>query len=148
QSLSTALSWLRRLLEGSDRPPGTVLVTDRASVRLNPEMVSTDLAEFEAALRASSAGSEAERREGLARAMTLYRGELLPGFYENWVLGQREWLAETYFQALGRLVSLLEQVGDLPCALEYARQGVLADPLREEARRELMRLLAAAGQPE
>src|SRR5262249_23396228 len=63
QSLSTALSWLRCLLEASDRPPGTVLVTDRASVRLNPEMVSTDLAEFEAALRASSAGSEAERRE-------------------------------------------------------------------------------------
>jgi predicted ATPase/class 3 adenylate cyclase len=64
------------------------------------------------------------------------------------VLGQREWLAETYFQALGRLVTLLEREGDLPRALEYVRQGVLADPLREEGRRDLMRLLAAAGQPE
>jgi predicted ATPase/DNA-binding SARP family transcriptional activator len=148
-SLSMALSWLRRLLEGPGQLPGTVLITDRASVRLNPKVVSTDLAEFEAALHAASAaGSEVERREGLARAASLYHGELLPGFYESWVLGQREWLAETYFQALGRLVSLLEQAGDLPRALEYARQGVLADPLREEARRDLMRLLAATGQPE
>ena len=147
-SLSTALSWLRRLLEAPGQPPGTVVVTDRTSVRLNPEAVSTDLAEFEAALHAAAAGSEAERREGLARAVTLYRGELLAGSYESWVLGQREWLAETYFQALGRLVTLLEGEGDLPHALEYARQGVLADPLREEGRRDLMRHYAAAGQPE
>jgi predicted ATPase/class 3 adenylate cyclase len=147
-SLSTALTWLRRLLEGPGRPPGTVLVTDRASVRLNAEAVSTDLAEFEAALHAAAAGSEIERREGLARAVTLYRGELLAGSYESWVLGQREWLAETYFQAVSRLVALVEGEGDLPRALEYARQGVLADPLREEGRRDLMRLYAAAGQPE
>jgi predicted ATPase/DNA-binding SARP family transcriptional activator len=146
-SLSTSLSWLRRLLERPGVPPGTVLITDRASARLNPEAVSTDVAEFEAALHAA-AGSEAERREALSRAVALYRGELLPGCYEGWVLGQREWLAETYFQAVGRLVSLLEDLGDLPRALEYAQQGVLADPLREEGRRDLMRLLAAAGQPE
>jgi DNA-binding SARP family transcriptional activator len=37
-SLSTALSWLRRLLEGPDWLPGTVLVADRTSVQLNPAL--------------------------------------------------------------------------------------------------------------
>src|SRR5438128_1944605 len=37
QSLSTALSWLRHLLEGPGLPPGAVLLTDRAAVQLNPE---------------------------------------------------------------------------------------------------------------
>jgi DNA-binding SARP family transcriptional activator len=147
-SLSQALSSLRRQLEPAGVAPGTVLVANRASVRLNPAASTTDVAEFEAALHAAAAGSEAQRREGLARAVTLYRGELLASSYESWVLGQREWLAKTYFQAVGRLIGLLEQAGDLPRALEYARQGVLADPLREEGRRDLMRLYAAAGQPE
>jgi predicted ATPase/DNA-binding SARP family transcriptional activator len=148
-NLSRELSGLRQQLEPPGVPPGAVIVADRTAVRLNPEAVTTDVAAFEAALRtAERTSSPTERARHLAEAMEAYGGELLPGFYESWVLGQREWLAETYFQALGRLVTLLEQAGDLSRALEYARQGVLADPLREEGRRDLMRLLAAAGQPE
>jgi predicted ATPase len=64
------------------------------------------------------------------------------------VLEQREWLAESYFQALGELLAFLEQAGELHQALEHARRGVHIDPLREEARRDLMRLYAAVGQPE
>jgi DNA-binding SARP family transcriptional activator/regulation of enolase protein 1 (concanavalin A-like superfamily) len=147
-SLSQALSSLRHQLEPPGVPTGAVLVANRASVRLNPEAVTTDTEEFEAALHAAaSAGSHPERMRWLAQAVDLYRGELLAGYYENWVLEQREWLAESYFQALSQLLALLEQAGDLPHALEYARQGVLADPLREEARRDLMRLYAAVGQP-
>jgi predicted ATPase/DNA-binding SARP family transcriptional activator len=148
-SLSQALSSLRRQLEPAGVPPGTVLVTNRASVRLNPAAFTTDVAEFEAALHAAaSAGRDAERAVQLGRAVELYRGELLAGSYERWVLEQREWLAESYFQALGQLLALLEQAGDLPRALECARRGVLADPLREEARRDLMHLYATAGQPD
>jgi tetratricopeptide (TPR) repeat protein len=98
-SLSTALSSLRHLLEGTGLP-SSILVTDRASVRLDPEAVSTDVAEFEAALRAASAGSEPEQRKGLVRAVELYRGELLAGslwrfwqFRGYFAEGQR-WLEE------------------------------------------------------
>jgi predicted ATPase/DNA-binding SARP family transcriptional activator len=147
RSLSTALSWLRHLLEGPGVPPGTVLVTDRTSVRLNPEVVRTDVAELETALHAVASGKDAERREELTRAVALYRGELLPGFYESWVLGQRERLADLYFRAVRQLEALLEDAGELQRALEYARQGVSADPLREEAQYDLIRLLIAVGQP-
>jgi hypothetical protein len=107
-SLGPALSSLRRLLAGPDLPPGAALITDRTSVRLNPEAVSTDLAEFEAALHCAAAGRDGEQREGLQQAMSLHRGEYLAGYYESWVLEQRQWLAESYFQALDRHLRLLE----------------------------------------
>jgi predicted ATPase/DNA-binding SARP family transcriptional activator len=147
-SLSVALSSLRQQLEPPGVPAGAVLVADRASVCLNPAVVTTDVAEFEAALRsAERAGSRAERAESLTRAVDLYRGELLAGYYEEWLLSPREWLAERYFQALGQLIGLLEQSGEMSRALDFGQRGVSADPLREEAHRDLMRLYAAAGQP-
>lgn len=76
--LRQALSTLRRLLE----PPGAaeVLLADRQSLRLQPGTFSCDVSEFEAELAA--------RRYAAARA--LYRGELLPGHYDEWILDERQ----------------------------------------------------------
>src|SRR5262249_32671207 len=41
----------------------------------------------------------------------------------------------------------LERASEFERAVDHARHGVSADPLREEAHRDLIRLLAAAGQP-
>jgi len=49
----------------------------------------------------------------------LYQGELLPGHYEEWVFNERQRLAEACLDALGRLVHLWEQAGDLDRAVEY-----------------------------
>src|SRR5262245_45837189 len=49
--LRVALSALRRQLEPPGTAAGTVLAADRATVRLQPEAVTTDVAAFEAALR-------------------------------------------------------------------------------------------------
>src|SRR5438093_533531 len=59
----------------------------------------------------------------------------------------RDRLAEAYLQSLHQLVALLERAGDLDRALGYARRAVSADSLREEGHHDVMRLLAAAGQP-
>ena len=80
--------------------------------------------------------------------MELYRGELLPWRHEEWIPPERQRLAETYFQAVGELIRCLEERQEMARALDYARRAVSADPLREEAHRELIRLLIAAGQPE
>src|SRR5262249_46571809 len=117
-------------------------------VQLHPEAVTTDVGEFETALRrAATAGSGRERMLFLADAAELYGGELLPGYYDEWCLMERERLAETYLRTLHELVELLERPGHLDRALGYARRAVSADPLREEAYQDIMRLLAAAGQP-
>jgi predicted ATPase len=81
--LRHALSTLRVLLEPIGVLPGTTMQIDRDNVRLNAASVATDVAEFERCVRAGLHDD----------ARTLYRGELLPGFYDDWVLEERERLA-------------------------------------------------------
>lgn len=146
-SLSTALASLRRALEPPGVPPGAVLRTSRTTVELNADAVTTDVAAFEAVLKKATGPGDTRVRR-LTEAAAIYGGELLPGYVEDWVLQERAWLAERYFEALQQLLRSLEAAGDLECAVEYARQGVRADPLREEAQQELVRLLAASGRGE
>lgn len=53
-NLSNALSFLRHVLEPPGVPPGTVILADRASVRLNPAAVRVDVIEFESELDKAS----------------------------------------------------------------------------------------------
>src|SRR4051812_20914476 len=50
-NLSMALSALRSVLEPPGLPPASVIVADRSSLELNPESFTTDVGEFERALR-------------------------------------------------------------------------------------------------
>jgi predicted ATPase/DNA-binding SARP family transcriptional activator/class 3 adenylate cyclase len=147
-SLSVALSSLRNQFEPPGVPQGTVLRADRFSVGLNPATVTTDVAEFEQALKAAArADSALERTQHLTRAVELYHGPLLPGFYEAWILGEQERLSGLFLDAVGALVSHLEGLGDTRTALSHARHAVAVDPYREEGQQHLIRLLAADGQP-
>jgi DNA-binding SARP family transcriptional activator len=147
-SLRYALTLARRVLEPEGTPRGSILIADRASVQLNAGRITTDVAEFEAALQAAArAGSSEEGARWLARGVDLYRGELLAGYFDAWALQERGWLAERYFQALDRLIAHLEEAGDFPRALEYARRGASLDATREELHCALMRLYTSMGQP-
>jgi class 3 adenylate cyclase len=144
-----ALSSLRHQLEPPGVPQGAVLIADRNSVKLNPAAVTTDVAEFEAALQsAERTKSGIERIQHLTDAVELYRGPLLPDYYENWILLEGQRLAKSFFEALRELLTHLAQAGDVNRALRYALKGVSVDPLREEAHRDLMRLYVAASQPD
>jgi predicted ATPase/DNA-binding SARP family transcriptional activator len=148
RSLRQALSSLRAHLEPPGLPSGAVFLADRHTVRLRPEAVSTDVSAFEAALSAAKRAPEAiERAARLTEGVAQYRGALLAGYYHDWVLAEQERQAEAYFEALHALVLHLETVGDLREALQYARQGLCLDPLREEIQQDLIRLLAASGDP-
>jgi predicted ATPase/DNA-binding SARP family transcriptional activator len=146
--LSTALSSLRHQLEPPGVPRGAVMAADRASVRLKPAAVTTDVTEFEEALQhAERAHSSIEQEQSLLRALELYRGPLLSGYYEDWIPAEQERLAEQYVHVLRRLMAGAAEAGDLPRALDYGRRAVAAEPLREELHQDLMRLYAAGGQP-
>ncbi len=143
-SLRVALSSLRRQLETPGSPPNSVLFADHSQVQLNPLSFVTDIAEFNTALR--EAHYDAERRvELLTRAVELVRGELLPGYYEEWIAGERERLNDAYLGALRRLCQLLPSMGSSDAAIDYAHRAVIAAPFHEETHVALMKLYAATG---
>ena len=98
------LAQLRRQLEPESGDAGQTLKADNAHIWLDTGAVETDVAAFETGLkRARRAGGEAESEEALREAVTLYRGELLPGYYADWLLLERDRLASVYVEALQTL---------------------------------------------
>lgn len=83
--------------------------------------------------------------EGLAAAVTLYTGELLPEVYDDWIFFERERLRNLLFAGLERLTSHHQALGDYPRAAGYAAQILRHDPLREETSRLIMALHYQAG---
>lgn len=88
----------------------------------------------------------------LAQAATLYRGDLLQGFFLNshpfeaWALVERERLRCQALDALYRLADCAQFRGDYSLALAYAQRQMALDPLREEACCQAMQALACSGQ--
>jgi DNA-binding SARP family transcriptional activator len=108
-----------------------------------------DVAQFEEAVaqatQAESAGPIEQMLAALEQAANGYRGDLLPGFYEDWLLAERERLSGIYRNTLERLIHLLESQRAYKEAIEYAQQLIHHDPLYEDGYQTLMRLQALAG---
>ena len=98
-----------------------------------------DVQEFETALQ-NAAGVEA-----LEHAIALYRGELLPGVYDDWLLAERERLEREFTSALEKLIDGLQAQQAYRQAITYAQQLARHDPLREDTYRRLMELHALNG---
>jgi DNA-binding SARP family transcriptional activator len=73
------------------------------------------------------------------------RGDLLPGWYDDWVLLERERVRQLRLHALESLALRLVAVGRLADALEVAYEAVRAEPLRESAHRTVVRVHLAEG---
>lgn len=81
----------------------------------------------------------------LEAALELAEGELLPGLDDEWVLQARDAHTERVLEALTRLAAGAEADGSLSRAVTWTRRLVAADPLSEEAHRQLIRRLADSG---
>jgi DNA-binding SARP family transcriptional activator len=73
------------------------------------------------------------------------RGDLLPGWYDEWVLLERERLHQVRLHALEAAAERLAQARRHAEALEAAHLAVRAEPLRESAHRTLVRVHLAEG---
>ncbi len=98
-----------------------------------------DVAEFEAALH--HVGTSA----AIAHAAALYRGDLLPGCYDDWLIIERERLRQAFAQVLQHGITLHEAKRDYIAAISYAQRLVEHDPLHERAYQQLMWLHALNG---
>ena len=98
----------------------------------------TDVTTFDAAMRQGDTAS-------LETAVAVYRGALLEGCEEDWLLPERHGRAETYHRALETLAEDALATGRSEQALSYLRKLVATDPFRESAQRALMQALANVG---
>ncbi len=130
-SLRTALSGVRRSLG----PAASALVAGRDTVGLDPERLWVDAAEFEALVAA----------DRLEDALALSRGDLLGGIDDDWALQARDEHRDRLAWVLSNLADRAEDGGDGEAAVRLSRRRLALDPLSEEATRDLMRRLAAAG---
>jgi DNA-binding SARP family transcriptional activator len=146
--LKQTLYVLRQEIERAGFSPETLLIGGRADIRLNPESVEVDTATFVKLLKMAGQEPDPALREiVLAKASRLYQGELLPDFYEEWVIEDRRSLDNQYQKALNELIEVRETLGNLEGALTTARRLAEISPYMEGAHLAVMRLCAALGQP-
>jgi DNA-binding SARP family transcriptional activator len=138
-SLRQALALLRRDVPGFR----AALRAAGDAVALRPGWAGTDVAAFEAAAAAPDL---------LARAASLYRGELLAGLrlrsaaFDAWLLPER---ARLHGRAIAAMRALLDQEGgDAEERVALALRLLQLDPAQEEVHRAMIRLHARRGRHE
>lgn len=72
-------------------------------------------------------------------------GDLLPGWYDDWVLLERERLRQLRMHALEAVARRLADAGRYGDALQAAYAAMRAEPLRESAQRTVIRVHLAEG---
>src|SRR6266542_5623749 len=105
---------------------------------------SLDVADFAYALamvdEAERIANPAGLRAALEQAVNLYRGDLLPSCYDEWIAPERERLREQSLQVLERLIRLLEEQREYTAAIHYAQRLLRYDPRHEDTYLCLIRL--------
>jgi DNA-binding SARP family transcriptional activator len=112
------------------------------SLRLNPDVVTSDVADFESAIA----------RQNYLEAVRLYRGAFLDGFYlngcpefERWVEEHRAALGRKAERAIEALATRAGAAGDARQAAEWWLHLSLLRPLDSRITLELMQATVAAG---
>jgi TolB-like protein/DNA-binding SARP family transcriptional activator/Tfp pilus assembly protein PilF len=135
-SLDTALSALRREFRSE------ALFVGVATLHVNPEVLTSDLADYASALRSGDG----------ERAVALYTGPFLEGFalpdspdFERWMEAERGRRALAHARALGKFAAAAEARGDAVDAVRWHEARFAADPLDTSATLRLLTALANTG---
>jgi DNA-binding SARP family transcriptional activator len=133
---------LEQLLYSIRREAAADLVRGPDPLGLNPDVVATDLWEWETAMARRDAGA----------VVALYGGPFLDGFYlgesagfEEWVETERARFAGEYTRALYQLAKEAEASGQHTLEIERWTRLAAADPWSERTAAGLARALASAG---
>lgn len=137
RSLRDELSRLGKAL-GKD-----ILFSKGQTLYLNSQALELDLWQFKAAMAMGD----------FEKAVVLYRGPLLAGFFvkdasdfEHWLEHERSYYQERYLFALEQLAQQAELRTDYTQALTYIKQSLETDPLSEKIYFQAMRMAALANE--
>ncbi len=136
-NLRHALWRIRKALPSG--PSTEYLFTDDLSIAFNAfAEYRLDAAELEKAGEGASA-------DELIAVLSEYKGELLPGFYDEWVVLERERLNSTFEHHMARLMSLLQAEKRWLEILDWGEHWIRLGQKPEPAYRALMSAHAAKG---
>lgn len=121
---------IRKALSRSTK--GEYFLADNLTIGFNP--ASTYLLDVAVLKSLSDAGSTEE----LMRALSNYQGELLPGFYEDWIVVEREHLQVFYEQKIACLLEILEKEQRWHDILEWGERWIALAQASEAAYRAIM----------
>jgi DNA-binding SARP family transcriptional activator/tetratricopeptide (TPR) repeat protein/biotin operon repressor len=132
QRLSQALWQINRVFEGDP-----VLFVEGDIIQVNSnQALWVDLDEF----KNFPKSNETEALRKLETCLEHYRGEFLAGYYDDWILTEREQLRNLYLELLTRLVLGYKTWGMYEKSLTFAKKLCIEDSWSEETHREIMRL--------
>jgi DNA-binding SARP family transcriptional activator/tetratricopeptide (TPR) repeat protein len=144
-NLRRELHHLRQVL--GDEP--SLVVTSRDLCWRDTDTCHVDLRIFaiqrEAALAAAAAGDSEGIAAHAAAAVAQYKGDLLPGSYDDWLLEARSALQRECADLCDLLSATRARTGDLTGAVDAARRRIQLQPLEEVGYRTLMLLQADLG---
>jgi len=132
---------LRSVLWRLHRTGLRIVEATDTQLRLGPD-VYVDLREAEALARRVL---EDDRPDGLEVDLSVLASDLLPDWYDDWVLIERECFRQLRLLALDALCDRLLRAGRMRKALEAGLVSVAGEPLRESAHRALVRVHLAEG---
>jgi DNA-binding SARP family transcriptional activator len=126
------------------------LLVDGEWVRVNEgAQIELDVAVFELAYDQAQgvpgSGLDEPRADSLREAVAIYRGDLLPGCYEDWCIFERERLQNMYLAMLDKLIDCCMKHGQYEMGLGYGETILRCDRARERTHRRMMRLYYLAG---
>jgi DNA-binding SARP family transcriptional activator len=144
-NLRRELHNLRQILR--DEP--SLVVTSRELCWQDTETCRVDLRIFDierkSALAAAAAGDDPEVLAHGAAALAQYKGDLLPGQYEDWLIEARSQLDRQCADLCDLLGPTLMRTGDLAGAAAAARRRIQLQPLEEAGYCALMLIQADLG---
>ncbi|MFE0100779.1 BTAD domain-containing putative transcriptional regulator [Streptomyces sp. NPDC059009] len=113
---------------------GSAIADVRTGVLSLSPLVRMDIDDLTATAHEALSAADGSRVRGESAAL-LGRGELLPGWDQEWVVFERERLHQLRLHALEALSARLVAQGAYATALEAALESTRIDPLRESAHR-------------
>jgi len=146
------ISHIRKALNSRQPFKQNFLIFRDGAYQLNPELsYSIDAEEFEQLIveaeKAKREKDAAHQRTILESAHKIYRGEFMPGVYEDWAEERRQFYSEQSARVVAALAKLSLAEKHWVDALKYADEALAADPFREDMHRLKMKAFAAQGKP-
>lgn len=148
--LNTAL-WRLRCLTTGPRDEALVLSTPDGGILLDcscPHWFDVEVFEqyIQKALSTPLEQVPPDTIQRIEEIHKLYRGDLLEGFYDDWVLRERERLRQLYLSSLVFVMQYYRLHGEIEPGIRVAQQILATEPLREDVHRVLMQFYASSGQ--